>query len=74
MWGRAATHRVNEEPRAVVAHTPQHSYNFGEEPHVKHGPGQLNVAKVPGTGGHVTSTGLAALPSLNDTLTRVHET
>jgi len=58
----------------VVAHTPQHSYNFGEEPHVKHGPGQLNVAKVPGTGGHVTSTGLAALPSLNDTLTRVHET
>lgn len=32
------------------------------------------MAKVPRAGGHVTSTGLAALPPLDDTLAGVHQT
>ena len=52
--GCEETDRINQELGAEEADTPQDLHDFGDEAHMKNWLGQLNMAKVPWTFGHVT--------------------
>lgn len=43
---RDTTYLIKEQPRSVVAHASQHFHHRAQEANVKHGLGQLDVAKV----------------------------
>ena len=56
-----------------MADTAKDFDTLGEKPDVEHWPGQLNVSKMSGTGGHVARTRLALRGPIHHPLSGVHE-
>lgn len=66
--------RRHQHLGAIEANASQHLNGLGKEANMKDGLGQIDVTKVTGTFGHVTSTRLTTGGAVNDTLPRIHQT
>ena len=67
------SNRVDQQPWAVETHTANDLHCLGEKSNMENGFGELNMTKMPRTGGHVPCTCLTAWHPVHHSLARIHE-